>query len=171
MSQTNRNKNLVFIIAVLLLTNIAVLGYFLWYKKPEQGTKRTDRPGMMIEALQKEVGFTNAQMEQYKLLKDQQKESLRPLFDEMRKAKENLFGLMGDSLSNDSTIEAAANQVATQQKALDLQTLNHFKRVRALCTSPDQQVKYDSAVLRMFRKMGRPPKRIESTDKDEKKSH
>jgi protein CpxP len=167
MSTTSRNKNLIFIIAVLLLTNIAVLGYFLWYKKPQPGAKHTDRPGMMIEALQKEVGFTDEQMEKYKLLKDQQRESVRPLFDQMRKAKENLFRLMSDSLSNDSTIEAAANEIATQQKALDIQTLSHFRKVRALCSSPEQQVKYDSAVLRMFRKMGRPPKRIES--KDEKK--
>lgn len=32
MSTTSRNKNLIFIIAVLLLTNIAVLAYFLWFK-------------------------------------------------------------------------------------------------------------------------------------------
>ena len=170
MSTTSRNKNLVFIIAVLLLTNIAVLGYFLWYKKPAQDPKRIDRPGMMIEALQKEVGFNDAQMEQYKQLKDQQRETVRPLFDEMRKAKENLFRLMSDSLASDSSIEAAANVIAQQQKALDKQTLNHFRRVRALCSSLDQQVKYDSAVLRMFRKMGRPPKRIE-TSKEEKKSN
>ncbi len=162
MSHPSRNKNLVFIIAVLLLTNLAVLGYFLWYKKPAPREKRTDRPGMMVEALQKEVGFTDAQMEQYKLLKDQQRETVKPLFDEMRKAKENLFILMSDSLANDSAVQSAANVIATHQKNLDLQALNHFKRVRALCSNPDQQVKYDSAVLRMFRKMGRPPKRIES---------
>ncbi|HEX7845556.1 MAG TPA: periplasmic heavy metal sensor [Chitinophagaceae bacterium] len=161
MSNTSRNKNLIFLVAVLLLTNIAVLAYFLWFNKPEIKKTHPDRTGMFIEMLQKEVGFTDAQVEEYKKLKDQRKETGKPLFDEMRKAKENLFKLMSDPTASDSTIEAAANQIAVQQKALDIQTLNHFKKIRALCSSADQQVKYDSAVLQMFRKMGRPPKRME----------
>lgn len=168
MSNTSRNKNLIFLVAVLLLTNIAVLAYFLWFKKPETKRPHTDRTGMFIEMLQKEVGFTDAQIEEYKKLKDQRKESGRPLFDEMRKAKESLFSLMTDTLASDSTIQAAADLIAAQQKALDVQTLNHFKKIRALCSNPEQQVKYDSAVLQMFRKMGKPPKRMEQ-GKEEKK--
>ncbi len=36
------NKNLLIIIAVLLLTNIGVLGYFLWYKKPVEKQEQRD---------------------------------------------------------------------------------------------------------------------------------
>lgn len=166
MSTTSRNKNLIFIIAVLLLTNIAVLGYFLWFKKPVQ-KQHTERRGMMIEALQKEVGFTENQMEEYKKLKDLQKETVRPMFDEMRKAKEGLFRLIADSTVSDSAIQAAGNAIAQQQKALDLETLNHFKKVRLLCSTDEQRTKYDSAVLQMFRKMGKP--RNNEQKKEEKK--
>lgn len=169
MSTTSRNKNLLFIIAVLLLTNIAVLGYFLWFKKPEpkQQHSRGGGPGMMIEALQKEVGFTDAQISEYKKLKDLQKETVRPLFDEMRKAKEGLFRLIADSTVSDSAIQAAGNAIAQQQKALDIETLNHFKKVRLLCSTDEQRVKYDSAVLQMFRKMGKP--RNSDQKKEDKK--
>lgn len=158
MSTASRNKNLVFIIAVLLLTNIAVLAYFLVFKKSEphnehQGDRRN---GMMVEMLEKEVGFDSKQMTQYKQLKDLQKITVRPLFDEMRKAKDNLFRYLPDPNVNDSAISSAADVIGQKQKTLDLQTFSHFKQVRNLCSSPEQQIKFDSAVNRMFRKMGRP---------------
>lgn len=167
MSTTSRNKNLVFIIAVLLLTNIAVLVYFLAFKKhpdPKTGGPRTG----LTDMLQTEVGFNDDQVAQYKQLKEQQREKIRPLFDEMRKAKDNLFKLMGDSTVSDSMISIAADAIAQRQKMLDLETFSHFKKVRALCATPEQQVKYDSAVLRMFRKMGKPARRNEASKQEKK---
>ena len=169
MNHPSHNKNLIFIIVALLLTNIAVLAYFLWLKKPEP-VRPPERKGIMIELLQKEVGFDTVKMEQYKQLKDEQRETVRPLFDEMRKAKENFFKLISDPGANDSVINKAADAIAQQQKALDLQTFNHFKKVRALCETPEQQVKYDSAVVKMFRKMGRSPRHNDS-DKEKAKSN
>ncbi len=166
MSTTSRNKNLLFIIAALLLTNIAVLAYFLWIKQPEP--KRGQNKNGMSEMLQKEVGFSDEQVAQYKQLKEQQLTSIKPMFDEMRKAKDSLFRLLSDPNANDSVINKATDAIAQKQKILDLQTFNHFKKVRALCT-PEQQPKYDSMVQRMFRKMGRPQARRNDADKEEKK--
>ncbi len=167
MSTRSSNKNLIFLVTVLLLTNIAVLAYFLWFKKNEPRNPGERRAGIMIETLQKEVGFNETQMAEYKALKELQKETVRPLFEEMRKAKETLFLLMGDSTASDSTVQAAADVIAKQQKSLDLHTLQHFKKVRSLCT-PEQQIKYDSAIVKMFRKMGKPHKQGES-DKEKNK--
>ena len=136
MSNTSRNKNLLFIIAVLLLTNIAVLVYFLAIRKTHEGRPgMPERRGGLTEVLEKEVGFNDDQVAQYKQLKEQQLERLRPLFDEMRKAKDNLFRLMSDSTASDSTIGKAAEAIGYRQKELDLQTFNHFRRVRSLCNS------------------------------------
>jgi periplasmic protein CpxP/Spy len=165
---TPRNKNLLFIIAALLLTNIAVLVYFLWIKPCEPKTDSQKRSSM-TEMLEKEVGFTDEQVGQYKQLKEEQKATIRPMYDEMRKAKDSLFRLLSDPSVNDSIINKVSDVIAQKQKALDLQTFNHFKKVRALCTTPEQQTKYDSLVLRMFRKMGKPPVRMnEEKGKEEK---
>jgi protein CpxP len=169
MSTPTRNKNLVFVIAVLLLTNIAVLAYFLWFKDDKSKHQDKNRPGFMIEALQKEVGFTDQQIEAYKKLKEEQKETVRPLFDEMRKAKENLFKLLSDSLVTDSVLQQSADKIAEQQKNIEIQALQHFRKVRALCNSPEQREKYDSAVLRMMRKMGKVPRKSEESKEEEKK--
>ena len=152
-----RNRNLLIIIGVLLLTNIAVLIYFLGAKKPSgNDTSVYDRDRSRVaEMLQKEVGFNDEQTAQYKLLKEKQKQTIRPMFDDMRKAKDSLFRQLSYPGTSDSLLSKLSDAIAQKQKAIDLQTFNHFKRVRTLCT-PDQQPRYDSMVIRMFSKMGRP---------------
>lgn len=167
------NKNLLIIIAVLLLTNIGVLGYFLWYKKPEAKEQRTDGRGNnngIQDLLQKDVGFSAGQMAQYKQMKDKQRETIRPMYDEMRKAKDSLFRLLKDPSVPDSVAEKAAERIAYQQRTVDLQTFTYFKKVRTLCT-PEQLPKYDSLIQNMFSKMNRPPRRSDSdSTKTDKKN-
>lgn len=155
MSIPSRNRNLLIIIGVLLLTNMAVLVYFLGAKKRATSHSEKDRSSV-AELLQKEVGFSDEQVAQYKQLKEEQRETIRPMYDDMRKAKENLFKLLSYPQTSDSVLNQAADNIAQKQKALDMQTFNHFKRVKALCT-PGQQPKYDSMVQRMIQKMGKPP--------------
>lgn len=170
MSTTSRNKNLVFIIAVLLLTNIAVLVYFLVIKKPEERPRLSQekRTGMVIEMLQKEAGFTDEQIAQYKQLKDLQEKTVKPMFDEMRKAKDSLFRLIRNPEISDSVVNSVADIIAQKQKALDLQTFHHFKSLRALCKDEAQAVKYDSAISRLFKKMGKQLKRGEPATEPKK---
>ena len=168
MSNTSTNRNLLFIIGFLVLTNIAVLVYFLSKKEHEPKKPGSGRSNGLTELLQNEVGFNDDQLSRYVEMRDRQRESIKPLFDEMRKAKDSLFRLMGDSTVSDSVITKAADAIAQKQRMLDLQTFAHFKRVRALCTDAGQAVKYDSAVQRMFRKMGKTARRGEQ-DKQEKK--
>jgi hypothetical protein len=168
------NKNLLIIIAVLLLTNIGVLGYFLWYKKPESKATQTWGDGRgnnngIQDLLQKDVGFSVEQLAQYKQLKDKQRETIRPMYDEMRKAKDSLFRLLRESSVPDSVVEKAADRIAKQQRTVDLQTYYYFKKVRTLNT-PEQLPKYDTLIQNMFSRMNRPPRRSDgdSTKTDKK---
>ena len=160
---TARNRNLLIIIGVLLLTNIAVLVYFLGQKKPAKPTHSEEKVGMS-EMLQKEVGFSDEQIAQYKQLKEKQKETIRPMYDDMRKAKDSLFKLLSYPETNDSVLSRVADVIAQKQKALDVQTFSYFKRLRTLCT-PGQQPKYDSVIQRVFKKMGKPSRNNEAEKK------
>ena len=164
---TSKNKSLIFIITVLLLTNIAVLGYFLWYKKPAGGHddhgKVKPPPG--IEApLQNEVGFSEDQLVQYRQMRDEQMNTIKPMFDDMRKTKDSLFRMMSIDGTTDSTVNATADAIAQKQKAIDLRMYNHFKRIRGLC-KPDQLPKYDSLIQRMMKKIGRPHRDQDKKDR------
>jgi periplasmic protein CpxP/Spy len=167
---TTRNRNLLIIIAVLLLTNVAVLVYFLGQKKSEKAAipdSGRDK-NFVAEMLQKEVGFSDEQTAKYKELKGKQREKIRPMFDDMRKAKDSLFRLLSYPETSDSVVNKLADLIAQKQKAIDLETLDHFKRVRTLCSS-DQLVKYDTMVLQLIRKMGKPVRHGESEKTEKKK--
>ena len=166
MNPSNK-RPLIFIIIFLLLTNIAVLGYFLWSKPTDKPHGRGDdkRVGIAPE-LQKEVGFNDQQIAQYKQLKEEQWKKFKPMLDEVRKAKDSLYGLLSNENANDSIVNKIAELIGEKQKAVDLQAFSHFKQLRALCT-PEQLPKYDSLIQRMMRKMGRPP-RSEQNKKEKK---
>ena len=167
MSNGSRNRNLLFIIGILVLTNLAVLAYFLWYKKPaEYKGGEGGREGWMTGLLKKDVGFDDQQIALYDSLKTQQRATIKPMFEQMRKAKENMFRLLSDPTANDSLVQQASEEIAHRQKELDLLTFAHFKKVRAICKS-EQLARYDSMVQRMFRRMGRSPRKPEGS-KEEK---
>jgi periplasmic protein CpxP/Spy len=147
-----RNKTLVFIIVILLLANIVMLVYFLWLKHPDKsfhGDKNSDR---FAEALKKDVGFNEIQVARYKQLKDAKWDKIKLRFDDLQKAKDNFFHLIGVENISDSILNSAADSIAQRQKSLDLQAFSHFKELRKVCT-PEQQPKYDSLVQRMFHRM------------------
>lgn len=166
---TTRNRNLLIIITILLLTNVAVLVYFLGKNKNTKVAGATEpvRPNV-AEMLQKEVGFNEEQTAKYKEMKEKQKERIRPMYDNMRKAKDSLFRLLSYPGTPDSVVTKAADVIAQQQKEIDMETFNHFKRVRTLCI-PGQETNFDSMVIRMFRRMGKPVRHTEQGKPEDKK--
>ena len=167
----SRNRTLIFIITVLLLTNIAVLGYFLWFKKEPttQDPRREDklRNDKGIEdPLRDSVGFTEDQLSQYRQMRDDQRKSIKPMMEDMRKTKDSLFRMVANENANDSTINSIADEIARKQRDMDLRMFGYFKKIRGVCT-PDQRPKYDTLIQRMMRKMGGRPHK-DQDKKDEK---
>jgi Spy/CpxP family protein refolding chaperone len=168
MNTAPKSRPLIFIIIFLLLTNIAVLAWLFWPNKNKSAEQGSAQRNGMVMALQNEVGFSDSQVEQYKQIKEKQWKILRPMFDDIRKAKDSLYRLLSDESVNDSVISQRAETIGQNQKALDLQAFNHFREVRSLCM-PEQRPKYDSLVLKMIKKMGKPQsRRNNESSKDEK---
>ena len=164
-----RYRNLLIIIGALLLTNAAVLVYFLSKEKAPVAAQPERTRSTVTEMLQDEVGFNEEQTAKYKELKDKQREKIKPMYDNMRKAKDSLFRLLSYPDTPDSMLDKASDVIAQRQKELDNETFNHFRRVRTLCT-PEQLPQYDSLVIRLVRKMGKPFRHGEG-DKAEHKEH
>jgi Spy/CpxP family protein refolding chaperone len=166
---TSKNRTLIFIITVLLITNIAVLGYFLWFKKrPTTQGASGDKPRNergIEDPLRDSVGFTEDQLSQYRQMRDDQWKAIKPMMEDMRKTKDSLFRMVANENANDSTINSIADQIARKQRDMDLRMFNYFKKIREVCT-PDQRPKYDSVIQRMMRRMGKPHK--DQDKKDEK---
>lgn len=155
-----RNKVLSLLVLILLLTNILLVVFFVYMKQagpPQSGAHKDDRgPGGKNEVeqmLEKQVGFTPEQMTTYKELKERHWDKMKPIFGEMRDAKETFFKMIDHSIETDSIVIAAADSIAARQKEMDLATFRHFRQVRDLCT-PEQRPAFDSLVHQsIMRKM------------------
>ncbi|SDC87383.1 Spy/CpxP family protein refolding chaperone [Niabella drilacis] len=154
MNNSARNRTLIFIIALLLITNLALLAYtFFFSKKPHPEREREG----FTAALKNEVGFTDSQIEQFKQLKQKQWAGAKADMEQIRKIKQQLFDLTRRPVVADSTVEALADSIATLQKQAEVKSFHHFKATRAICT-PEQQPKYDSLMTKIIRqgRNGRP---------------
>ncbi|MFT3932339.1 MAG: hypothetical protein QM726_01890 [Chitinophagaceae bacterium] len=156
MNNPKNNRNLIFLVVFLLLTNIAMLLYFTMFNKTEgqHGPNRGERRGPVSGFLQNEVGFSKDQMAMLDSLKKQHRAAIKPLFDELGKSKDNFYQLLGKPVS-DSVLKAAADEIGKKQAALDLQFFQNFMTIRKLCT-PEQLPKYDSAMPNISSKMMQP---------------
>ncbi|HSQ45044.1 MAG TPA: hypothetical protein VLM16_08615 [Ginsengibacter sp.] len=152
MTPATKNRSLVSIIIFLLITNITMLIFFLVTNNPKQKSSHTKEQNGMSGMLQKEVGFSKAQLDSYQSLRKNQLDTLHDLFDELRKSKMDFYNLVYSSQVNDSSVNKAADAIANRQKALDLHMFNHFKMVRDICTR-DQLPKFDSTIQKVFIRM------------------
>jgi periplasmic protein CpxP/Spy len=158
MNQTTKTKSLVTIIIFLLITNIAMLVFFILLSKPVDRRQRNHETNGMYTSLQNEVGFSKDQLDKYQLLRKEQMEKVKPLFNEVRNAKKDFYGLIYSSNVADSLINADADSIAKKQKTLDLQMFTYFKNIRNICT-PEQTQKFDSVIKKVVvRMVGRPGK-------------
>lgn len=152
MSSTTKNKVLIAAVAILLVTNIAVLVYFLSCNKPPQRSDpRKDREQAMVDFLKKDIGFSDQQMSLYDTLSKEHKTKVRADFDSMRKSKQVLFKELGPGGFGDSVMNSVARRSADLQEQMEIQMLQHFKKIRALCTA-DQVPKFDSLFYKIWNK-------------------
>ena len=152
MNPAAKNKSLVLIIIFLLIANIVMLIFFLVLNKPVQrNTHSKDQRGMS-GMLQKEVGFSQDQVNAYQSLRQQQLDTVHAMFEQVRKAKIDFYEMIYTLQASDSAVNNAADVIAQRQKTLDLYMFNHFKMVRNIC-KPDQLPKFDSTIKKVIVRM------------------
>lgn len=151
MDAVTKNRSLVSIIIFLVISNIAILLYFLYFSDGRKGSHGKDRNAVSV-FLQKDIGFNKQQMDAYQKLKTSHLQTIKPLFNDIRTAKENFYNLLYVNNVSDSSIDKAAAVIGEKQIALDKQMFNHFTNVRNLCT-PQELPKFDSSFKKVVEKM------------------
>jgi hypothetical protein len=141
-------KILTISVILLLLVNVAMLIFIL------KGHKRSDGKGPRgkggpFEMLVKELNMSDQQQVDYKKLKEDHFNAVRPLFDSVRAAKQVFFGLAKDSILNDSLVNMYSNRIAMFQSEADKMILEHFRKVRGMFKD-EQQRKFDEFVQKMM---------------------
>ena len=146
----NRNKILVTIITVLLLSNTTAIIWFLVLK--DNGRRPDRHRSPMTEFLQKEVGFTPQQLHLFDSLKQRHHTIVKPLGEDLSRSRDSLYNLIGKPAATDSAVQAAAAIIGRKQSVLELQLYDNFRQIRGICT-PAQLPKFDSLAPSLVRKM------------------
>ncbi len=157
------------IIVILLITNLAILAYFLWPKAEVNPQNDGQKPGYgLTETLKREVGLDSVQMKTLDSLRSEHWKKMRPLFEDLQTTKNNFYILLKSPETPDSVILNAASLIGEKQKAVDLQVFYHFKNSRLVCT-PEQRPKYDSLVQERIKRMAGPARNNRNREGENKK--
>lgn len=159
----NNNKALLFIIAVLLIANIAMIIFFFSMRPPGRLEDRRFSPGeAMATFLKEEVKFSPEQLVQFDSLRKEHRKGIKPLFKNMNAVKDNFYRHINDASFPDSLLNKELDSIAVIQKQLDRAMFYHFRRVRTLCM-PEQLPLYDSAVQQLIKRMTNPFRKKDKT--------
>ncbi len=149
MNTNRKNKSLISIIIFLLITNIAMLIFFVLLDKPQQSKIENQEQGRFSTALQNDVGFTKEQFDEYQVLRKAHFDKLRPLFKDLRDTKFQFYDLVYASPISDSLVDVAGDSIGEKQKQLDMQMFHYFESLRKVCR-PEQLPKFDTAVKHLI---------------------
>lgn len=158
MARVFNTRILLFIIAVLLIANIALVT--LWFRNGKDDRRPHGEMGHspMSVFLEKKVGFNKEQMSAFENLRKEHRQKLKPMFDDLRGAKTGFYRLLNADTLAESVITAEASKIGQKQQALDIQTFHNFRELRNLCTEQQRPV-YDSLIPGIVSEMWFPSRR------------
>lgn len=154
MSTAAKNKLLTWLVILLLVANAATIAMFWLNKKKNPPQPKGTPNGFLI----KELKLDSAQQFQLDLLVKEHRQAAEQIRGKVRMAKDSLFDLVKNTNATDSAKQMAAAACSKLTEQLDVLTVNHFQKIRSLCTA-EQQKKFDEIIHDVTRMMAQPPGR------------
>jgi periplasmic protein CpxP/Spy len=137
----NRTKLLTIVVIGLLILNLGMLCMMFLNKQPNSfppahGPKGDGPKMVIIERLH----FDELQQKQYQLLIDEHMDKTQELHKASRQMHDDIFSLLKEDNIDKQKTDTLVQQIADNQKAIELLNLDHFQKIKALCKP--EQVKY-----------------------------
>jgi len=145
MKQFTQNKLLVLLVAVLLIANLGLMFYFFVFRNEHRSDPPSSRP--VSDFVQKQLGFNADQVAKFQQLRDEHKQAVKPIIDDIRNLKDSLYNLL-QKPQDDSMAVNLIDKIGERQKDWELMIFHHFQKMRAICDS-SQLPKFDTLVHRM----------------------
>lgn len=155
MKKFPQQKWLLWLVVILLGTNILTLSFYWLKERPAKAaTSNADRQRKMGQFMVNELKLSPEQENVYWKLRDTLIAQQKPVLDSIRASKKKFFDLMKiiHDPQYDSLLSARGQDVTALQRQLDLITIHHFEKVRALCTE-EQLVKFDTVIAEIVNRM------------------
>jgi Spy/CpxP family protein refolding chaperone len=146
MKQFTQNRFLVLLVAILLVANLGVMLYFFVGKGNHDKHPSSNHP--VSDFMQKQIGFNADQAAKFQALRDQHKQAVKPVINEIKMLKDSLYKLLQKPEVDDPAATNLVNEIGEKQKQWELMIFHHFQKLRALCDS-SQLPKFDTLVHHM----------------------
>lgn len=142
-------KSLYILVGVLLLVNVATLG-FIWYTTIKVRTEQVIPPGPENEksGLASELNFSKEQIQKFEVLKKEHHTGVENVLVQTKELKDQLFDCI--KTGDDAKAKELATKIADNNKTLELLTYEHFKEVRKICND-EQKEKFDRILKQLVR--------------------
>ena len=165
-------KILTFIIIALLVLNFGTLA-FMWLHKPPhppefdmmhqgpQGQERGLEHDRMHDGhepadfITHELNFNQQQQTDFEKLRKVHQDAMKQSHNDMKKNKDEIFGYISKGQNDSVKINQLADNIAKDQKQIELATYSHFQKVRAMCDD-NQKKKFDEIIGEVLRMMAPP---------------
>lgn len=145
-----KNLPLYILLIFLIVVNAFFLYNYLGSEETGQEPKERKPPGVFLV---KELGFNDAQKEQFRALSREHRQKTREILDEIRELKDELFiGLSDASLGTVNT-DSIATLIGEKEKKKELLTFEHFSEVQKLCNA-EQKEKFSKIIKDALRRVG-----------------
>jgi len=158
------NKVLLVIVTGLLLVNIALLYFYVVGNKKSPSRPPWEDPRVR---LQNEVGLSEEQMSKYSEMRRAHYMSMKPLFNELRTARDSFFTLIYSPGVPDSVINKYSSAIAKKQQEVDSRMIRYYWSLKELCT-PEQKPKMDTFLKSITRRISGGGRRGSSSEKSKK---
>lgn len=143
MDVIKQKRNLITVIVLLVIFNLATL-FLLWFGNPSrQGMKFADEKSRNNEIkiqqlLKEELGFDNQQTKKYMQLREEHRRESIKLNKELNLIKKEMFDKILEDNKLTSLSDSLLNLALDKQSEIEKLTFNHFLSLKKLC-SPEQQ--------------------------------
>jgi Spy/CpxP family protein refolding chaperone len=145
-------KWLVILLAALNITLIITIWMTPKVKEMKGPESHHKGPAKMIIA---ELHFNEKQIEEFNALKDEHRATVEELKAAGKKQRDVFFALLSQENPDPSIVNSKADSISANQKAIEMVTFQHFKKVRALCDT-EQKKKFDEIIGEILQNMMRP---------------
>jgi periplasmic protein CpxP/Spy len=148
MDKLSKSRIFTWLLALLLLANAVTLVFF-WIGRPKDQVNKGNPKDFLV----KELNFDDRQQKQFEELRQDHRRKTEALREKVKVAKDDMFELIKEPETPDSSKQLAARRVSLLTEEIDVNTLNHFQQVRALCNE-EQRQKFDGIIRQLTRMMG-----------------
>jgi periplasmic protein CpxP/Spy len=140
---------------IFLALNIATISFIMLMPFHPGFLPQNMMHDPMEEFLTREIKFTDAQIAQFRSLRNSQMQSGDTLLSARATLIQSLYGLEKDSTSSAAAIDAAAAKLGQIEAERARSISKHFAVLRKVC-SPEQREKFDRFVSDLLATIGTP---------------